>query len=190
MWSTLYILFDFIRCCFARRATLQLEVVCLRQQLAVYKRMESRPKLNPHDRHFWITMTRLWSKWRSALVIVKPETVLRWHRRKLGDKLFIRSENHVGTPPLPPDIVSAINKLAHENPLWGAPRIHGEMIKLGFDVSERSVSRYFKSRRTHMGIQKDCPISRAVHSRPTPTARLQPQPILGGLHHNYQCSTA
>jgi transposase InsO family protein len=126
---------------------LALENLALRQQLAVYKRTVNRPKLRRSDRLFWVWLPRLWAGWRAALVIVAPDTVLRWQRRRFRDywtKLSRRPS--VGRRPVSAEIKALVAKMAAANPLWGAPRIHGELLKLGIDVSERTVSRLLPTR--------------------------------------------
>jgi putative transposase len=98
--------------------------------------------LRQWDRLFWVALRRLWSRWAEVLIIVKPETVVRWHRA--GFRLYWRflSRQGPGRPRIPSELRQLILRLADENPTWGAPRVHGELLKLGFDVSERTVSRY------------------------------------------------
>jgi len=86
--------------------------------------------------------------WRTALVIVKPETVIAWHRQ--GFRLFWgwKSRRRIGRPPVPADVRSLMRTMAQDNPLWGAPRIHGELIKLGVDVSQSTVAKYIGRRDT------------------------------------------
>jgi transposase InsO family protein len=126
------------------RAALQLENLALRHQIGVLKRSaKKRPKLVAADRVFWAWLCHVWSDWCSALVIVKPDTVIGWHRK--GFRLFwtwkIR-RGHPGRPPVAKDTRDLIRKMSCENPLWGAPRIHGELLKLGIDIGETSVSKY------------------------------------------------
>ena len=120
---------------------LALENLALRQQLAVWKRHKKRPQIRTKDRLFWIMLCRFWSNWQEPLIIVKPETVIRWHKR--GFKLFWKFKSRQkgpGQPPVSPEIRDLILKMAAANPLWGAPRIHGELLKLGIKISERTVS--------------------------------------------------
>ena len=124
------------------RATLQLENLALRHQLGVLRRAVKRPKLTSADRLLWTWLCEVWSDWRSALVIVKPETVIGWHRK--GFRLFwTRKVRHCqpGRPPVSKEIRQLIRKMSRENPLWGAPRIHGELLKLGIEVSQTTVGR-------------------------------------------------
>jgi hypothetical protein len=123
--------------------TIRVEILALRQQLGVFKRKNPRPRLTINDRVFWILLRRFWSLWTHALVIVKPETVVGWHRA--GFRLFWRFRSRTqnpGRPKINAEVRAVIRRMVEENATWGAPRIHGELHKLGFDVSERSVSRY------------------------------------------------
>ena len=126
---------------------LALENLALRQQLAVLKRKTKRPQLTNADRAFWVALSRLWTGWRHALILVKPETVIRWHRK--GFRLYWtwKSRNRGGRPRIDAEIRALVQRMARENPSWGAPRIHGELLMLGFEVSEATASRYM-SRRT------------------------------------------
>jgi putative transposase len=110
----------------------------------VLKRQRPRPTLSRLDRCFWTILQRLWPRWSDVLIIVKPDTVIRWHRA--GFRLYWRwrSRRGAGRPRISEEIRSHIHRLAAENARWGAPRIHGELLKLGFDVSERSVARYLR----------------------------------------------
>jgi len=128
---------------------LALENLALRQQLAVYNRTARRPKFRRTDRLFWVWLARVWSGWRQSLVIVTPETVLRWQRcrfREHWTKLSGRPT--VGRPSISSEIKALVIRMAAGNPLWGAPRIHGELLKLGIDVGERTVSRLLPKRRS------------------------------------------
>src|SRR5919106_4602290 len=127
---------------------LALENLALHQQLAVYKRMIARPSLRRSVRLFWVVLARIWAGWRRPLMIVTPGTVLRWQRRRFRAywaRLSGRSAG--GCPPVHADIKVLIGRIAAANPLWGAPRIHGELLKLGIDVAERTVSRLVPKRR-------------------------------------------
>ena len=126
-----------IRVFFRSRVDTSLEVLALRQQVAVLKRKRPRPSLNRFDRIFWTTLRNLWPRWSDVLVIVKPETVVGWHRA--GFRLYWRwrSRPRGGRPKVSEEIRTLIRRMATENPDWGAPKIHGELLKLGFEVSER-----------------------------------------------------
>jgi hypothetical protein len=126
------------------RAVLELENLALRHQIGVLQRSaRKRPKLILLDRLLWAWLSHIWSEWRSALAIVQPETVIAWHRRGFG--LFwtwkIR-RGQPGRPTLAREVRDLIRRMCRENPTWGAPRIHGELLKLGINVGESSVSKY------------------------------------------------
>lgn len=126
---------------FRRRRDLAFENLLLRQQLAVLREKGTRPQLSSADRSFWVLVSKLWPKWRGALHIVRPETVIRWHREG-SRRHWARKCRRKGRPGLDPEIRLLIQQMSHANPLWGAPRIHGELLKLGIDVSETIVSKY------------------------------------------------
>jgi len=117
------------------------ENLVLRQQLTVLKQRHPRPRLTDADRLFWVTLSATWSDWRDALHIVQPETVVRWHRQ--GFRYYWRwKSRHRGRPKVDPQVRNLIRRMCRANPLWGAPRIHGELLKLGIEVSEATVSKY------------------------------------------------
>ena len=124
------------------RSDTALEILALRQQVAVLKRKRPRPVLNSLDRFFWITLYRYWSRWKDLLVIVMPDTVTGWHRAGFGRYWRWRSRRTAGRPRITNEIRALVQRLAAGNPDWGAPKIHGELQKIGFVVSERSVARY------------------------------------------------
>ncbi len=135
----------FYRAFFVPRSRLLAENLALRQQLAMLHRQSKRPRVKSRDRWFWIFMVRLFRDWRSWLVVVKPDTVIRWHRA--GFRGYWRWKSRPkkrGRPAITNEIAELIRRLAEENPLWGAPRVHGELMKLGFEVAERTVGRYLK----------------------------------------------
>lgn len=127
------------------RQSLVIENLALRQQLGVFKRQHSRPRLTPSDKIFWVLLRRFWSSWKAALSVVTPETVVRWHRS--GFQLYWRFLSRVRKPAgrrsVTQEIRDLIFRMVAENPTWRAPRIHGELM-LGFEVSERSVSRWMR----------------------------------------------
>jgi putative transposase len=121
---------------------LVLENLALRQQLTAVQRTSKWAHLQTHDRLFWIVLARSWPNWRRALVLVQPDTVMRWHRDWLRRRWTRRSKHRRdGRPPINQQIRALIREMARANPLWGAPRIHGELRTLGIDSSERTVSR-------------------------------------------------
>jgi len=126
-----------------------LENLALRQQLRAATRARKRPRLQPRDRFFWIVLSHVWRNWRTALMLVQPETVVRWHRDWVRRRWARRSKRSPdGRPQVDAEIRTLVRRMAAENPLWGAPRIHGELRTLGFEVSERTVSRLLPRRST------------------------------------------
>ena len=128
---------------FRSRAALQLEILALRHQIGVLQRSVKRPRLTPADRFLWVWLCTIWREWKSGVFIMQASTVLSWHRK--GFRLFwtwkIR-RGKPGRPSVPLQVRELIRTMSRENPLWGAPRIHGELLKLGIDIGETSVSKY------------------------------------------------
>ncbi len=126
------------------RATLQLEILALRQQLAVLQHAgPQRPHLRPSDRVFWVCLAKLWPGWRNPLILVKPDTVVGWSRK--GFRLFWTWKSRrrrTGRPAVPKDVRDLIRQMSLANPLWGAPRMHGELLKLGIPISQPTVAKY------------------------------------------------
>ncbi len=126
------------------RVALQAEVLALRHQLLVLQRrnQKQRLRLSVADRLFWVWLSHIWADWRSALLIVKPETVIAWHRK--GFRLYWpwKSRPRHGRPPVSTEVRELIRRMSAANPRWGAPRIHGELGKLGIKVSETTVAKY------------------------------------------------
>src|SRR6202047_436970 len=129
---------------FRRRASLELELVALRHQLAVLGRQ--RPgglRILATDRLLWMWLYRIWPRALNAMVPVKPATVIQWHRK--GFRLYWRWRSRsrsVGRPQVSSETRDLIRQMSMANPLWGAPRIHGELLKLGIEVSQATVGRY------------------------------------------------
>ena len=122
---------------------LALEKVALRQQLAVYQRTAKRPRLRPRDRVFWVWLSRLWHDWRCGLIMVQPDTVVRWHRE--GCCLDWRGKSRRGRPGRPrieQEVRDLIRRMSRDNPTWGAPRIQSEPTLLGYSLAERTVAKY------------------------------------------------
>ncbi len=130
------------------RSELLLENALLRQQLIVASRKVKRPIFRAHERGFVVLLASLLPHWRNALLLVKPDTVLRWHRE--GFRLFWRLKSRNATSPhshIDPDIIALIRRMAAENVLWGAERIRGELLKLGIRVAKRTIQRYMTQAR-------------------------------------------
>lgn len=120
-----------------------MEIIALRHQLAIYQRTVKRPRLRAGDRLFWAWLSRLWARWREALVFVQPATVIAWQRRRFRDhRRQLSRVGKPGRPPISEEIRELIGKVSGANPLWGTPRIIGELGKLGIDVAKSTVDKY------------------------------------------------
>jgi len=128
---------------FQSRTATQLEILALRQQINVLQRKTPKPRLTASDRRFLLLLSRFWPKWKSTLAIVKPNTVIQWHRQ--GFRWYwtwkVR-HGRTGRPAVSKDTRELIRTMSRENALWGAPRIHSEWLKLGIQISQASVARY------------------------------------------------
>jgi hypothetical protein len=125
------------------RRNLLLEILALRHQLLVLSRCSKRPRLTPLDRVLWAWLSQAWGGWKSRLCLVQPSTVLQWHRA--GFRLFWRWKScarNSGRKTIAPSTIHLIGQMSRANPLWGAPRIHGELLKLGLAVAQRTVAKY------------------------------------------------
>jgi hypothetical protein len=148
MWDLFRLIFGLIIDLFRSRAALEAEVLVLKQQIIVLRR--GRPNRMPFlavDRVVLGWACHLFPKARDALAIVRPDTVVRWHRA--GFRLFWRwkSRRRLGRPAVPTEIQQLIREMSIANPLWGAPRIHGELLKLGIEVGQTSIAKYMVRRR-------------------------------------------
>ncbi len=124
---------------FRSRAVVELETLALRHQLHVLRRQRpGRPRLFAIDRLLWVWLYRIWPRCVDAMVLVKPATVVQWHRQ--GFRLFWRWRSRSGRPSVEREIRDLIRQMSSANPLWGAPRIHGELLKLGIEISQATVA--------------------------------------------------
>jgi putative transposase len=143
MIKVLLFLLSSFRVYFRTHSNLQMEVLALRHQITVLQRKTPKPKLNSADRCLWVWLSFFWSRWRSAIVIVKPDTVIDWHRR--GFRWYwtwkVR-HGKAGRPCVPKETRELIRTMSRMNVLWGAPRIYSELLKLGIKVSQASVAKY------------------------------------------------
>jgi transposase InsO family protein len=145
MTAALPALLATLRCFLLRRAALHAEVLALRQQLLVLERQRAgrRVRLRRSDRFLWTWLSRCWPGWRRALVVVQPETVLRWHRQ--GFRLYWRWKSRPkrpGRPPIAAEVRELILEMYRANSTWGAPRIHGELLKVGIPIAQSTISKY------------------------------------------------
>jgi hypothetical protein len=125
---------------FCARRSLLLENLALRQQLAVFKRRHPRTRLTFLEKLFWVAARQICSDWKQFLIVVLPDTVVQWHRSgfALYWRLISRFPGRAGRKRIAKEIRDLIFRMVAENATWGAPRIHGELLMLGFDVSERN----------------------------------------------------
>src|SRR5712671_3097133 len=131
---------------FRSRAVLELENLALRHQLHFLRRQRpGRLRLLTIDRLLWVWFYRLWPRCLDTMVLVKPATVVQWHRQ--GFRLFWRWRSKPGRPSVDREIRDLIRQMSAANPLWGAPRIHGELLKLGIEISQATVAKYMGRRR-------------------------------------------
>ena len=139
-------LIGWIVCMFRSREELLLENLALRQQLLALHSQRPRRRLSTPHKLFWIVLRRLWSGWTQPLVLVTPKTVVAWHRAGFGLywRWLSRARQVGGRRRVSAELRALIFRMALENPTWGAPRIHGELLKLGFDLSEPTVSRWLR----------------------------------------------
>ena len=135
-----------VRAALLSRARLAVENLALRQQLAVLRQSVKRPRLRRRDRLFWVWLSRIWHDWRSAIIIVKPETVIRWHRQGFRLYWHWKSRPKGGRSRLDGEIRSLIRRMCSENATWGAPRIRAELALLGHEVSQATVAKYMRHR--------------------------------------------
>ena len=131
------------------RLELGAEILALRHQLAVLQRQTpKRPRLGHADRWLWVLLSRVWWNWRSALQLVRPDTVVRWHRRGFARYWRWRSSRRrPGRPALAVDVRALIQQMHGANPRWGAPRVHGELRKLGLHIAQATVATYLARHR-------------------------------------------
>ncbi|MFC1764703.1 integrase core domain-containing protein [Planctomycetota bacterium] len=135
------LIFELLRLIFRSKQDIVLENLALRQQLAVLQRNIKRPKVNNGDRIFWIWLSRIWIDWQSSLIVVKPATVISWHKK--GFKAYWkRKSRRVGRPNINWELIKLVRKMQKENATWSAQRIQGELTKLGYKVCDNTVAKY------------------------------------------------
>ena len=143
MLGLLELVIALLRVAVRDRGGLVAENLLLRQQLAVLTRQRRpRRRLRTRDKLFWLLVRAVWRDWRRHLLLVRPETVVGWHRERWRLVWHRRSPGRPGRPRLDAETRALIARMACENPAWGSERIRGELLKLGIVVSKRSVQRY------------------------------------------------
>ena len=171
----------FVHSLFKSRHQLRLENLALRQQLAMLKPSVKRPQVSPADRLFWILFSKYVDGWRTMLHALHPDTVVRWHREGFKHYWTWKSRHQrVGRPPVDKEIRKLIRQMQSANIGWGAPRIHGELLKLGIDISQAAVSKYMvrqqkppsQTWRTFLENHADCIAGIDFFTVPTATFRI------------------
>jgi putative transposase len=148
VWSFVYLalrrILELILLCFRSAEAKEIEILVLRHELAVLRRQHPRPRLQPKDRALLAALSRLLPRARWSLFLVRPETLLHWHRRMVRRRWTYRSTSN-GRPPVPQEVQQLVVRLARENPRWGYQRIHGELLRLGWRVSASSIRRVLRA---------------------------------------------
>src|ERR1700683_1644929 len=144
--SSLFVaFFSLVASSFRTRAALQVEILALRHQLTVLqKNAPPRLRLQRSDRLLWVLLSRWWPGWPRTLPILRPDTVIAWHRRAFAWYWTRKSRRRPRRPNVAAEIRDLIRNLSQANPLWGAPRIHGELLKLGIEVAQSTVAKYLR----------------------------------------------
>jgi len=127
---------------FKTKAQLQFEIIFLRKQLEILNRTTKKAQITSWDKLFFSTIISLFKNWKESLIIIKPETIIRWHRKKFYKHLLGKIKQDAGRPRASKEVIKLIKQIANDNPMWGVPRIHGELLKLGYDISQATVWRY------------------------------------------------
>jgi putative transposase len=136
-------LFAFVVSLFHSRWAMQLKILALQHQVAVYQHTVARPRLRPTDRLFWVWLSRLWAGWQGALAFVQPRTVIAWQRRRFREHWRRLSQQSTpGRPAIAKEVRDLIRQMWQTNPTWGALRIVGELRKLGITVAKSTVEKY------------------------------------------------
>jgi putative transposase len=150
MPAVVYAFLSTLGALFRSQLSLRIENVALRHQLAMYQRTVKRPSIRPADRILWCWLSRRWARWREVLVFARPDTVIAWQRKRFRDHWTrMGRAGKPGRPLISEEIRELIRKVSDANPLWGTPRIVGELGKLGIKVAKSTVDKYrVRSRKT------------------------------------------
>jgi putative transposase len=133
----------FLKTLLCSRLALQLEIVALRHQVAVYQQFISRPRLHATDRLFWVWLSRLWPGWQHAVLFVQPRTVIAWKKKRFREHWRrLSHQDKPGRPAMAKEVRELMQDMWRSNPTWGSPRIVGELHKIGVDVAKSTVEKY------------------------------------------------
>jgi putative transposase len=136
-------LLAFLAACFRSRRSMQLEILALRHQVAVYKRLVPRPRIQPIDRLLWAWLAHLWAGWQNALAFVQPRTVIAWQQKRFRKHWRGLSQGRTpGRPAVAKEVRALIREMSRANPTWGSPRIVGELRKVGIEVAKSTVEKH------------------------------------------------
>ncbi len=195
----------FFQSLFRSRLAMQAEILALRHQLGVYQRTCRRPRLKPADRMLWAWLSRAWPVWRDALVIVQPESVIAWRRRRFREYWTrLTGSGKPGRPAVPREIRDLIRKMSAANPLWGSLRIVGELGKIGIDLPRSTVAKYMIRRRrppsgTRPSSSSSCLLTNDDASSTSTSPHIRPPSgppsrssrlSRGTRHHSFCCEIA
>ena len=148
MAALIFLLLNLVASLFKSKSRLEAENAALRQQLIVLQRkVRGRVQFTNSDRLFFIQLYRWFPSVLKAMTIIRPETLVRWHRAGFRRYWRWKSRNLGGRPQISADLRALIRRMSVENVLWGAPRIHGELLKLGFAVAQSTVAKYMAKKR-------------------------------------------
>ncbi len=183
-------IFLILRAFITDRSTIAAENLALRHQVGVLQRSVKRPRLRQRDRILWVWLRRFWANWRSCLMIVKPDTVLRWHRD--GFRLYWRwkSRSKPGRPKIDAEIRRLIRRMSRENATWGSPRVQSELALLGYTVDQSTVAKYMcrhgkpPSQTWRTFLENHAPDIAAIDFFVVPTVRFQLLYCLVVLRHD------
>ena len=176
---------------FRSRLSMQLEIPALRQQLATYQQSGKRPRIGSADRLFWAWLSKVWARWREVVVFVQPRTVIAWQRKRFREHWTrLSGKTRPGRPRVSADVRQLIRRMSKANPTWGAPRIAGELGKLGIDVAKSTVERYMVRRRRPPSptwrafLRNHAKDLVAIDFFVVPTVRFRVLFVLVALHHH------
>ena len=128
---------------FRSQPSMKLEIMALRHQLLVYQRKDKRPEIGHADRMFWSLLSKLWPRWREALYLVRPQTVIAWRRKRFREYWAkLCGTGKPGRPSVDPEIITLVRGMSRANPLWGSPHIEGELKRIRVFLARSTIEKY------------------------------------------------